>query len=371
MRRALGEWGRVTGVNDGKTPPPWQGRYVTLDGMRGIAALAVALFHYNITQAPHGYVAVDFFFALSGFVLCRTYLPRWQAGLTTWQFMKLRVVRLYPLFLAGVVITTLSAISNHWTGKGDVYSYAKIAKSLPFNLLMLPSPFTNTLFPMNVPAWSLFFELVASLGLALVLFRLPRLGQLAVALLAACVFIPEVLAREGGNLGPLWSQVGTTMLRTTMSFTIGVLLAGLPAKDLRHPGWLGVACLVAIGVMLVADPAFVPKGWYDVGCAIVVSPLLVWLGSRGEPSRVLVPVAWFLGEVSYAVYAVHWALMEPLRWFKDDLGWNPVLMGAVYLAACVALGWVCVRYVDIPLRRRLNVWMHARARHIPPRPIPN
>lgn len=351
--------------------PPWEGRYVTLDGMRGIAALAVALFHYNISQAPHGYVAVDFFFALSGFVLCRTYKPRWEAGLTTWQFMKQRVVRLYPLFLAGIVITTLSAISNHWTGKGDVYSYAKIAKSLPFNLLMLPSPFTNTLFPTNVPAWSLFFELIASLGLALVLFHLPRAGQVAIALVAACFFIPAVLEREGGNLGPLWSQTGNTMLRTTMSFTIGVLLASLPAKEVRHAGWLGVICLVAIVAMLVADPAFIPKSWYDIACAVIVSPLLVWLGSRGEPSRVLVPVAWFLGEVSYAVYAVHWALMEPLRYFKDDLGWNEVLMGAVYLASCVTLGWLCVRWVDIPLRRRLNVLFHARSRHIPPRAIPN
>jgi peptidoglycan/LPS O-acetylase OafA/YrhL len=165
--------------------------------------------------------------------------------------------------------------------------------------------------------------------------------------------------------------MGTTMLRTTMSFTAGVLIAGLPVKEVRHPGWLGVFCLIAILAMLVADPAFIPKGWYDVTCAVLVSPLLVWLGSRGEPSRVLMPVAWFLGEVSYAVYAVHWALMEPLRYFKDDLGWNEVLMGAVYLAACVGLGWLCVRFVDIPLRRRLNVMLHARARHVPPRAIPN
>lgn len=353
-----------------RTAPPWHGRYVTLDGMRGVAALAVALFHYNISQAPHGYVAVDFFFALSGFVLCRTYLPRWRAGLTTWSFMKQRVVRLYPLFLAGIVITTVSAISNHWTGKGDVYGYGKIAKSLPLNMLMLPSPFTNTLFPMNVPAWSLFFELVASLGLALVLFRVPRMAQLGIGLVAAWFFAPEVLAREGGNLGPLWSQLGITMLRTTMSFSIGVWLAGLPVKAVRHPGWLGVGCLIAIVAMLVADPAFIPTGWYDLACAIVVAPMLVWLGSRGEPSRVLVPVAWFLGEVSYAVYAVHWALMEPLRYFKDDLGWNAALMGAVYLGVCIALGWLCVRYVDIPLRRRLNVLLHARARHVPPRPAP-
>ena len=75
----------VPGSAPGHAP---KGRYVTLDGMRGIAALAVALFHFNIAQAPHGYIAVDFFFALSGFVLCRAYRPRWQAGLGIGAFMQ-------------------------------------------------------------------------------------------------------------------------------------------------------------------------------------------------------------------------------------------------------------------------------------------
>lgn len=336
---------------------PWEGRYVTLDGMRGIAALAVALFHYNISQAPHGYVAVDFFFALSGFVLCRTYLPRWEAGLSTWQFMKQRVVRLYPLFLAGIAITTVSSLSNHWTGKGDIIAVGKIAAALPFNLLMLPSPVTNTLFPTNVPAWSLFFELVANLALVMVLFRLPKIALLAIALAAAWVFAPVVIANEGGNLGAVWHQVGISMVRTVMSFTVGVLLARLPVPDVRPAGWLGLACLLAIAAMLMLNLEGVPDAWYDLACSLAVSPLLVWIGARCEPPRAIAPVAWFLGEVSYAVYAVHWALMEPMRYVKDDLGFDPVLMGAVYLAACVGLGWLCVRWFDVPLRGRINAML--------------
>jgi peptidoglycan/LPS O-acetylase OafA/YrhL len=354
--------------------PPWHGRHVTLDGMRGIAALAVALFHYNISQAPHGYVAVDFFFALSGFVLCKTYLPRWRAGLTAWGFMKQRVIRLYPLFLVGIVVTTLSAISNHYTGQGDVYSYGMMARALPFNLLMLPSPVTRTLFPLNVPAWSLFFELVANLGLVLVLFRLPRIVLLALTLAAAWWFGLAVLANDGGNLGAVWHQVGISMVRTTMSFTAGVLLARLPLPEVRPAGWLGLACLLAIGAMLMLNLTFVPDAWYDLACSILVSPLLVWLGARCEPSRALAPAAWFLGEVSYAVYAVHWALMEPLRYFKDDLGYDPVLMGAVYLACCVALGWAAVRFVDVPMRRRIGAMLRERARLASPmkeRVLPN
>ncbi|KMS59170.1 acetyltransferase [Novosphingobium barchaimii LL02] len=344
---------------------PWQGRHITLDGMRGIAALAVALFHYNISQAPHGYVAVDFFFALSGFVLCKTYLPRWQAGLTTWAFMKQRVIRLYPLFFVGIVVTTFSAISNHFTGQGNFYSYEMMAQALPFNLLMLPSPVTNTLFPLNVPAWSLFFELVANLGLVLLLFRLPRIGLLALTMAAAWWFALAVLKNDGGNLGAVWHQLGISMVRTTMSFTAGVLLARFPIPEFRPAGWMGLACLAAIAAMLMLDIGAVPDAYYDLACSIVVSPLLVWLGARCEPPRVLAPIAWFLGEVSYAVYAVHWALMEPLRYFKDDLGYDPVLMGVVYLACCVALGWAGVRWVDAPMRRKIGAMLRERASRAP------
>lgn len=338
--------------------PVWQGRYVTLDGMRGIAALAVALFHYNISQARHGYVAVDFFFVLSGFVLCRTYRSRWQAGLGTWQFMKQRFIRLYPLFFVGLVVTTISALSSRLTGTGPVYGLDMIAMSVPFNLLMLPSPVTNTLFPLNVPAWSLLFELIASAGLVLVLFRLSKLALLAVCAVAAWWYVPVVLENEGGNLGAVWGQIGTSMVRTTLSFTAGVLIAQLPQPAARPAGWIGLMCLAAIAAMLLLDPVDIPTAYYDLACCLMISPLLVWVGARYEPPRALVPVVWFLGEVSYAVYAVHWALMQPLRYFKDDLGYDPVVMAAVFLGCCISLGWASVRWVDVPLRRKLAVMLH-------------
>lgn len=340
--------------------PPWQGRFVTLDGMRGIAALGVALFHYNISQARHGYIAVDFFFALSGFVLCRAYLPRWQAGMGTWGFMKQRVLRLYPLFLVGMVVATVSSLSNHWTGKGDVIAYGKLFGSLPFNLLMLPSPVTNTLYPVNVPAWSLFFELVANLALVLVLFRLPRLGLLVVCLVSAWMFAPVVIANEGGNLGAVWKQIGICTVRTAFSFTAGVLIARLPQPEVRPAGWVGLACLVAIAAMLLMNPTSIPTAYYDLGFAMVISPLLVWIGARFEPPRVVAPVAWFLGEMSYAVYAVHWALMEPLRYFKDDLGYDEVLMAFVFLGCCLGLALASVRWIDVPMREWLGPMLRGK-----------
>ena len=341
---------------------PWQGRYVTLDGMRGIAALAVALFHYNISQAPHGYLAVDFFFALSGFVLCRTYLPRWEAGLPTWAFMKQRMIRLYPLFLVGLVVTTLSAISNRYTGKGDIFEFGTIFGSLPFNLLMLPSPITMTMFPMNVPAWSLFFELVANFLLVLVLFRLPKLGLLVLCLAAGWRYGAAVLDNDGGNLGAVWDQFGISAVRTTFAFAAGVLIARLPQSRTRPRGWTGLACLAAIAAMLLLDLRSVPAGKYDLVCSMLIAPALVWVGARCEPPRLVAPAAWFLGEVSYALYAVHWALMEPLRYFKDDLGFDQVLMAFVYLGSCLALAWLCVRGIDVPTRAWLSAAMRGKPR---------
>lgn len=334
--------------------PPWHGRYVTLDGMRGIAALAVALFHFNISQAPHGYVAVDFFFALSGFVLATSYLPRWQAGMGTGEFMLKRLVRLYPLFLVGVALTTVVGLARLHSGGDTSLSLKTILISTGINAVMLPSPLTNTLFPLNVPAWSLFYELVANFAMIALLFRLPRIGIGVVCAISAWWFASAVLANGSGNIGAVWHEWPVALARTLYSFGIGMLIARMPQPEHRPSSWVGVACLAAIAAMLMADPHFVSTTAYDLACALLISPLLVWCGSRVEPSRRFARVAWFVGEVSFALYAVHWAVIEPMRYFKDDLHYNAVLMAFVFLGACLAIAWLCVRWIDVPARTLLS-----------------
>lgn len=338
---------------------PWHGRYVTLDGMRGVAALAVALFHFNISQAPHGYVAVDFFFALSGFVLTQAYLPRWQAGMSTRAFMMRRIVRLYPLFLAGIVLTTGIALMRRYGGADLGLELHTIILSTAINAFMLPSPLTVTLFPLNVPAWSLFYELVANLAMVLVLFRLPRAGLAIVCLVAAWLFFPVVLENGSGNLGAVHTEWAVASARTLYSFAAGMLIARLPQPANRPSTLVGVGALVAICAALLANPP-IPAAVYDLVCALIFAPALVWWGSRVEPSARLARPAWFLGEVSFAVYAVHWALIEPFRYFKDDLGYNPVVMGIVFLGACVLVAWAAVRWIDVPARRLLNAMLQLR-----------
>lgn len=345
--------------------PPRPARYVTLDGMRGIAALAVALFHFDFIRAPHGYVAVDFFFALSGFVLWQAYYTRWQQkALGIVAFMRQRAIRLYPLFLLGILLCTATTLGQMAGDDWDPGAAEKIFYSLPTNLLMLPSPVSQALFPINLPAWTLFFELVASLFMVTVLFRLPRIGLVAICLLSAWVLVPVISERHNANIGALWKEWPVALARTAFSFALGALVARLPQPASRPQGWIGGLCLLAIAYLLglfvgfgmgISIPVKTPEvGQYDLACILLLWPVLLVLGSRYEvPARLAAP-AKFLGDVSFAVYAVHWALIDPFRWLKDDAGVPALISAVLYIGTALVVSWCAVKWFDEPVRRKLS-----------------
>lgn len=346
------------------------GRYVTLDGMRGLAALAVALFHFDIYLMPHGYVAVDFFFVLSGFVLYRSYLPRFRGGLGVGRFMVQRLARLYPLFLLGLLLGVMLAVQQLLAGDPKAPPADEVAAALLFNGLMLPSPASLPLYPLNVPSWSLFFEIVANFALIVLLFRLPGWALAIICVIAAAGMVPIVVANGSGNIGALWNEHSIALMRTGFSFTLGVIIAMLPERlstatagggaaggeggGARASSWLGVVCIAAIGVLLAMP---VPAKWtaaYDLSMILFFSPLLVFLGSRCEPVHFVAPLAAFTGEVSYALYAVHWSFIEPMRSAVRTLGLQPIPAAALFLTIMLATSWAAVRWYDLPLRRRLT-----------------
>lgn len=327
-------------------------RYVTLDAMRGLAAICVALFHFDIWAMPHGYLAVDFFFVLSGFVLARTYAPRFTEGLGVGRFMVKRIIRLYPLFLLGTLLAGLVFALRAEVGATNPMAPAAAWWTFLLGLAMLPSPLDVPLFPLNVPSWSLFFEILANALLALVLLRLPRWALAALIIVCAAGLTPILLAHGSGNIGALWSEIGVASLRTTYSFGFGVLIAGFASLSPRRASWLALLVPIAILVML----ALPRTGYaaYDIGMILVGSPLLLWAGSRVQlPGFFLIPAS-FIGELSYALYAVHWPMIEPLRDLRDRFAVSPVFADPIFIAAMLALAWVAVRGFDIPLRRRLS-----------------
>lgn len=191
-------------------------------------------------------------------------------------FMTKRLVRLYPLFLVGVLLTTTVGLVRHYTGGDTSLRVPAIVISTAINALMLPSPLTNTLFPLNVPAWSLFYELVANLVMILLLFRLPRFALLAVCAASAWWFAPAVLENGSGNIGAIWNEWSVALARTLYSFCAGMLIARLRQPAHRPATLGGLACLAAIAAMLLADPHWLSASHYDLACTLLLSPC--WSG---------------------------------------------------------------------------------------------
>ncbi|MWV27318.1 acyltransferase family protein [Erythrobacter sp. GH3-10] len=141
-------------------------RYHTLDAIRGVAAIVVAYYHF-LAGAGYlgfgqpwiqGYLAVDLFFALSGFVIALSYEDKLRDGMGVGTFMMRRIIRLYPLFFLGLILGGGFLVLRAMLGATPDYSVSEVALEFGANLFMLPTLRQDWLFPLNIPAWSLFFR---------------------------------------------------------------------------------------------------------------------------------------------------------------------------------------------------------------------
>lgn len=341
---------------DSPTIPRPQARFVALDGLRGLAAIGVALYHFDAAIMPGGYLAVDFFFALSGFVLWRTYAPRLSAGaggMGVAAFMRLRLIRLYPIFALGILFGAAFAVQGILRHSEGSLSWAAFVPSFALNLAMLPSPFDRQLYPINLPSWSLFYELLANLLLALVLVRLRERALFAVIAAAGIGLLAAGHAAGGLGGGDEWAAVHLAVLRTLFSFTVGLIVAHMHPGHDRRGSVLALLCFAVLWAVMRYDPG--PERFAaDAVAILIVSPALLFVCSRFEPSRIATPAAAVLGEVSYALYAVHLPVAHAFQLAARKTGLPNWQLALPYLAAALGLAWFCARYLDEPLRAALN-----------------
>lgn len=346
-------------------------RYDTLDGLRGIAAVAVIGHHApgffsNSPRFAGGHLSVDLFFAISGFVLCAAYGRKMDGGLGAIAFMRARLTRLYPLYIAGTALCVLALVPTFL--RGDISK----ATSIPFALFMLPDiPSVlrgEALFPLNPPAWSLFYELVINLALILMW---KRLSVIALSALVALSAVPLVaLAFHHGSLDPgvLGADVAVALARVTFSFFLGVLIfkSGVHTRLPVLPGWvLGPAFLA----LLV--PALAWRGAYDLAVVALAFPIILALGARASATGLWLKVCVVGGVTSYALYMLH----IPMLWFAKPLfarfGIVPDLTATtLFVIAAIVGSWAAHTYFDEPLRQ---LWAKRRSsrRRSPEPSMPN
>lgn len=321
-------------------------RFQTLEGLRGIAALVIFASHSPNetidTLLPVRYLGVDFFFVLSGFVLAHAYgVKLSDRSMSALEFMVRRYIRLWPLYLFGTAAGVLVALRDDW-------SVPKILVSAVCAVLFLPvfsrrvSPDPHAVFPLNSPAWSLFFELVANLVYALVAPFLKRWLLIAILVLGAALLVALSFKHGELNGGVLISNFEMGFARVIWSFFAGVSVHRLwlwrPAIRLSP-----IPCVVALVAMLAVPLELL---WVFLGF-----PLLVYVAASAEPAKWQTPLFINLGVVSYGLYAIHLPVIYLVHGFIPiDSVWVTLALGIVLSLIVIGLD----RWLDRPARALLE-----------------
>lgn len=335
-------------------------RFLVLDGLRGAAALAVITDHvYSpllTTILPGRYLAVDFFFALSGFVLAHVYGRQFAAGLTPLGFMHARVARLYPLYIAATLFGALLAGLKIWRGWTDG-SWTQWGATTLLNSLYLPTtPGLTTSgdqpFPFNGPAWSLFFELVVNLAFALIVLRLTKRLTAALLLVSALAVVWTAFTFGKLDSGFLFSNFLGGLARVFYAFFAGVLVYQLRDRW-RLPGlpaWLAFVLLMAILAMptsLALRPA------WDAFAAIVLFPLLIAFSANSHVSGAAARACATAGLLSYGFYVFQAPVRDWLEIVMSGVELPGVARVALVGGVTVAIVVVLQRVYERPVRQFL------------------
>ena len=287
-------------------------RFIALDSLRGVAALAIAYFHLKgdgllLGSTFHGRlsIAVDFFFVLSGFVIFASYHERLAQGFSTARFMLLRIGRLWPLHIAVILSLVALELLPLVLGGGDnAFTGRRSLETLPANLLLLQTYVHPEGMTWNGPSWSISVELGLYVLAAILLSRIPRIAPFVFAGLALAAGL--TLMNVDWKAHPEFAFGVTSVLRGIGGFGFGVFAAWLwlrlPTNTILRTGASWFEPLAALLViMVIAMPLGMLTNHLVFTLAVFVFAFDAGLISRMLQSRVFV----WMGLISYSIYLVH------------------------------------------------------------------
>jgi peptidoglycan/LPS O-acetylase OafA/YrhL len=365
-----------TDLNDELATKP---HYPILDGLRGVAAIIVVTFHLTEPLGTghldilvnHGYLAVDFFYLLSGFVIGYAYDNRWHK-MTVGNFFKRRMERLQPMVVLGM---TLGAIGFYFTDSTlwPLIHTIPVWKMLLVMLIgytVLPVPLSldirgwEEMHPLNSVGWSLFFEYIANILYAI---WIRKFSKTALSILVGIAAIALAhLAITNGDVSGGWTlnaeQVRVGLTRTMYPFFAGLLLSRVAKPTRIKNAFLWCSLLVAIVLYMPriggAEHVWM-NGIYESVCIIIVFPLIVYLGASGVmQTQRENTICKFLGDISYPLYLVHYPLVYfYVAWISNHKGvtivqaWPYALL---ILTGGIVLAYATLKWYDEPVRKWLR-----------------
>ncbi len=360
--------------------------YRILDGLRGVAAITVVLFHILETFSGgdhskqiinHGYMAVDFFFLLSGYVIGYAYDDRWDT-MSAWEFFKRRLIRLHPMIIIGMTIGAITFYPQACEYFPNIAGTPvwKLLLVLLVGYTLLPLPLSmdirgwTEMHPLDGPAWSLFFEYLANILYALIFRKLSK------TLLAIFVFIagaalihltvtgPQGDVIGGWSLEPQQLRIGFT--RLCFPFFMGLLLSrtAKPGHVKNAFFWCTLLLVAALAMPRIGSNEHVwMNGLYDSLTIIIVFPAIVYLGASGDlHNSFTIKLNRFLGDISYPLYIIHYPFIYLyMAWVAKHKQYvepaptiELVYASALVTLVVILLAYACVKWYDIPVRNWLT-----------------
>ena len=336
-----------------------------LDGLRGLAAVAVVIFHFMewVCATPdqnfigHGFLAVDFFFCLSGFVIGYAYDDRIRE-MGVMEFLVSRLIRLHPLIIFGSILGLLAFLFDPFGGHPELYSIGKITLLFVSSILLIPFPVMQerafNLFGLNAPAWSLFWEYVASIFYVLILYRIRGKVLLVVTLLAAATLC--FVSYRAGNLLGGWdkSSFWDGGARVFYSFLAGLAIYRFNWIIKNKLGFVAMCALLSLAFLM----PFGKWNWItEPAVVLVYFPLLIALGAGAVLTKGLKRICVFSGKLSYPLYMTHYAVLwifgNYYTTYKPAAAQLVVII-VISLILLVGFAYLVMVVYDRPLRNYLT-----------------
>lgn len=326
--------------------PAHHPRMFQLDALRGVAAFMIVFYHLDIVYRiggpfVRGYLFVDLFFLLSGFVLAVSTEKKLNTGIGAMEFTWTRYKRLFPLVAVGAGVALVRALV---IGMADPLT---LLWWLALDLVMIPSLVgAGPFYRFNGPQWTLFYELLANFLHALVLRRVPTKAILVLAIVMGAWLIHTVRQHGSDTMGvdaPTWQTWWTALPRVGFAYVLGVWIGRKYGEGFRSqslPWWLALLLPVA-GIIAVP---LLPLGRVagDLLFVMAYLPLMMWAVAMAQPPQALRPAMDWLGNFSLPLYCVH---LTVLVWMSELFGRSGTVAAAAVLTA-MALSWLFSKLIS-------------------------
>jgi peptidoglycan/LPS O-acetylase OafA/YrhL len=355
--------------------PPKSHRFLFLDALRGVAALFVVLFHFpkvmTSSFATNGALAVDFFFCLSGFVIAFSYENRLNETLSFKDFAVARWIRLYPIYALGSLIGLLIGIlvqrfvfhSGSWSSWLSLFTLALFwwpTRLSPLN--------QSDNYPLNGPAWSLFYEIFANFAYALLVkLKIARTPVLLCIVIGSLALLLKTVV-SGGKLdaGARQADFGLGFARVAFSFFFGILIYRFYRFRKKNTGddvrtwWLLPLIITLVLIAIFNSPfSWMSTEGFRLIAISLCFPAMVYCGAVARLPHSFARLSAALGELSYPLYLLHMPFVSLMRaqHIEHFAATHTTFVHCIVLCIVVILApvsWWVGEYVDAPIRRSLT-----------------